>query len=507
MKMRREEAVAGGVFLGLYAALTFPLALWPVAGLAAQAAHGLFALLALALAADLTELVLVAAWRAPVVPRAAGVSDRARAAVLMTVCDDWTPACLEGLRPLAEAGYPVFLLDDSRAAAQLPASVRGCVVHVRRPGRAGAKAGNLNHWLRHHGGGHDHAVVLDADSAMSACAVDVLVRAAEHPANLDVALFQAAVAPAPGRRTLFARALGCEARSRMAVLARVHAPLGLLLSLGHNHLLRLHAVRSVGGFDERVTAEDTTLSFALRASGWRLALVDVWSHDTDPPTVAAYHRRTVRWARQTVELCRLPWTAVPLRLKLLLCRHLLAYALLPAGVLLLAASLWTGPSSTGDAAAFLRAALAFAPGYGWYGAAIVWFSGVLMLRAVLRVALARRQGEAWRDLALHLAVRGAPNLTLAVPLAAWMAATALGRRVHFLPTNSRRAEHRDRHAATVAARWLPAAALVSVLLAGALRHPGALLFGSNLLWLAGLVLSPLCHLLLRGAARRPPGPC
>src|SRR5437868_9948271 len=113
-----------------------------------------------------------------------------------------------------------------------------------------------------------------------------------------------------------AKILATGARPRMRVMERVHGPLGLLLSFGHNQLIRLQPVREFGGFEETLTNEDTVLSLRLAAAGQRAALVDVWTTDTEPATVSAYIRRTLRWARQTVELVHYPWAGVPLRLKI-----------------------------------------------------------------------------------------------------------------------------------------------------------------------------------------------
>lgn len=501
--MSRKEALAGGVFLGFYAALVVPPALWPTDGApVVLVSYGLYVLLALGLASHLAELVLVAVWRPQPLPRALGPPARRRTAVLMTVCDDWMPAALEGLGPLAAAGYDVYLLDDSRDPVEVPASIAGQVTHVRRPGRTGAKAGNVNHWLWRFGGRYDHAILLDADSFMHPAAADALASSAAHPANRCVALFQSKVAPAPASHALFAEVLRGQARPRMAVLERVHAPLGLLLSFGHNQLLRLEALRSLGGLDEELAAEDTALSLELRARGWTLALVDVWSHDTEPATVATHNRRTIRWARQTVQLCGRSWTAVPLRLKLLLCRHLMAYAFLPAGSFLVGVSLWTGPRRADDAVRFMYAALAMQPGYAPYGAALLVMAAVYTLLFTLRIRLARREGATWRALALLALLGNAPYTTLVGPLAAAMVSTAAGRRLRFIPTNERQAVQADSSPWSGAMRWAVSAALLGSLAAGAAARPGSLLVGFNLIWLGLLALSPLSALVVNVADQR-----
>src|SRR5688572_19019705 len=124
-----RPVVAGALFVVLYLVLTVPLALWPVGILPLSViTYGLYTLLTLGLAADVTELILALVWPVQVIPRAQGATPRHKTAVLMTVCDDWTNQYLAGLRPLSEAGYDVFVLDDSTQLATLPAVLKDHVI-------------------------------------------------------------------------------------------------------------------------------------------------------------------------------------------------------------------------------------------------------------------------------------------------------------------------------------------------------------------------------------------
>jgi cellulose synthase/poly-beta-1,6-N-acetylglucosamine synthase-like glycosyltransferase len=338
----------------------------------------------------------------------------------MTVCDDSNEKCLTSLHNLADAGYDVYILDDSASALITTEELNGRVQHIRRGARTGAKAGNLNNWLTTYGDLYEYLLLLDADSMISVEAADGLLLTAEHPDNSDAAMFQAKIEAADDG-SLFAKTLSAGARPRMRVMERVHGPLGLMLSFRHNQLLRVRQVIAVGGFDESLTNEDTVISLDLAAAGQRVVLVDIWSTDTEPETVSAYIRRTLRWARQTVELFHRPWHAAPLRLKLLLCRHLLAYLLPIVGISLFGLSLWTGDVTSEHALSFWSASLTIKPGYELYGLTMWSVLGVSALSGVLRIVLARSENVPWRLLLLSAAIGKAPYSIVLMPLAGWLA--------------------------------------------------------------------------------------
>jgi len=410
----------------------------------------------------------------------------------MTVCDDWTDRCFSALEPLADAGYAVFVLDDSAQPATLPPGLIGKVEVLRRESRRGAKGGNLNHWLRRCGPQFVYAIVLDADSIIPVETVDALLATAEHPANGDVAIVQSKIDVEVEAPSTFARAVGAAARPRARILERVHARLGVLLSSGHNELLRLAPVFAIGGFDERLTNEDTVLSLHLAARGWRTVLADVWSYNAEPDTTAAYNRRTVRWARQTLELFQHDWYEVPLRLKLLLCRHLMMFVLPILGTWLLGLSLWIGPDDPWPMLAFLGASVGFFPGFERYGLTIWTSTCLLTALFASRTVMARREGVRWRSILSLALVAGAPYLSLIGPLVLGLGKSLFGRRVAFVPTSNRHALSREARMSSRLLRGLAATCLLVLLVAGAMKHPGALFVGFNAVWLVLILGSPMC---------------
>ncbi len=513
MTPRRRRAIAGGLIVGLYGLLTIPMALWPTLGHHWE--HVLFLALycamALALALEGAELILALAWTPCRLPLAASASDATQTAVLMTVCDDWDANAVAALGPLAEAGHDVFILDDSSHSSTASRAIPCGITVVRRPVRRGAKGGNLNHWLVASGNRYQNAIILDSDSIVPPKAAATMMRAAAHPANRAVAVFQAKTAARVGAgTTMFARLQGLGARPRARVFERVHAHLDILMSFGHNQLLRLAPIRALGGFDEVLTSEDTVLSLRLAELGYRTALVDTWTFESEPDTLGRSIARTTRWARQTVELFSRRWHRVPLRLKLLLCRHLLSYALPLVGLLLLLGSLWAAPASAGATLGFLRATVLWTAGYEIYALALGLVTGVFLAIVVMRTRLARVEGVGWRQWLMGMLLGTGPHVALLLPLAAALLASAAGRRVRFRPTNSAPHGHWSQG-------WLltaGTAALTILVWIGVVMHPGALFIGLNLIWIGLFTLAPVSVAVLsfdapagRHDAETEPSPC
>ncbi|HEX5715228.1 MAG TPA: glycosyltransferase family 2 protein [Thermoanaerobaculia bacterium] len=501
--MTSKHRTAGALLVVMYTALVLPLIVWPWnSSVSSLVAFTLYSLVALGFATEVVELILALAWAPCRVPVVQAPPPRQKVAVLMTVCDDWSERRLSDLAPLAAIGYQVFLLDDSSGPSIPSNLIPQGVTQICRTSRKGAKAGNLNHWLERFGPSFEYTLLLDADSLVSVEAADTLLQAAEHPDNLSTAVFQAKIEPVPRPGSLFATSLAVIARPRARILERLHGPLGIALSSGHNQLLRLAPIHHLGGFDETLTAEDTALSLELAALGWNITLVDVWTQDEDPETITAYNRRTLRWARQTIEIFRRDWQEVPVRLKLLLCRHLLLFGLPIAGTLLLFLSLWNGPRHPEVALGFFGRSLQMEPGYAPYGLSLWALLLVSLLFVVLRLALARREGVRWRDLLVSTVFGNAPLALLILPLAGAMLTSALGASVRFVPTNSRAARATDALLVRRLRQGIALALLLAALILCGLRRPGSLLIGANLIWYALLLGSPLTLLVLYWADRR-----
>ncbi len=459
----------------------------------------LYTVLAGSLAIDVTELSLsiFLGRKRPLLN--AGSPQRKDTAILMTICDDNDLDALLCLGELAQAGYPVFVLDDSASPTQLPPEIAGIVSYRWRSSRTSAKAGNLNEWLATSGEVFASILLLDSDSVVPVDSADLLLRAATQPANADIAIFQAKIAVRSNQTvTLLSGILSIGVLPRARVLERVHARFGLLLSFGHNQLIRLSALQKVGGFPDDFSSEDTALSLRLSEIGYRTDLVDCWSYDTEPRSVTAYTRRTVRWARQTVELFGGNWHKCSLRLKLVLCRQLFSYLNPTIGFVLLMVSFSQVQASTSETIQFMDDALSFADGYELYGLAIWTSMTSLGLRFVLHILLAHLEGV--KPIAFAIATLFAPSVQvmLLVPVTLGMMLSMLGRRVPFIPTNTRRS---NTTFPLLSPRFLAYIILACIsyfsLITKLQEYPSIALIGFNAVWIFGFVTAPIFFVVMQ----------
>jgi membrane glycosyltransferase len=176
------------------------------------------------------------------------------------------------------------------------------VLYRRRAENAGFKAGNLMDFLDRHAAGFDHALVLDADSAMSAEAVARLVRVMQ--ADPGMAILQSAIA-GRGAETRFSRLYGFGLRHGARVWSTGQAwwqgPEQLWW--GHNALVRIAAFRRdarlpplPGGGP--ILSHDYAEAAMLHAAGWAVRVLpeDAGSSERHPPDLPALFGRDLRWA-------------------------------------------------------------------------------------------------------------------------------------------------------------------------------------------------------------------
>lgn len=498
MSNAKIAIIATFLTLGIYALLIVPFALWPFGQIfPAFLVISLYALLAFGLASELAEHILAFFLGRRRVALVDHVGQRESTAVVMTICNDAMEQALAQLPALSRAGYEVFILDDSDRPGSIPEGIGDWVTVVRRVGRNGAKGGNLNHWLFSYGRNYRNMIIMDSDSFMSISAIDDLLRAAQHADNEDVAIFQSKIMPHPNLDcSLFSKIIGISARTRARIMERVHSRLGILLSSGHNQLVRVDAVVEIGGFSEDFSAEDTVLSLDLSRRGWRTELIDVWTYDTEPKSVDAYIRRTTRWARQTVELFHGNWSDVSLPLKLLLCRHILLYILPIIGISLLIFSIFYDPQSRDVVSSFFEKSFSFSDGYFLYGFTIWVALAAFLLSIVFRFCLALIEGISFRWIVLSSIFGFAYCTVVIFPLAISIVASAVGFRTKFVSTNMRGLGDKDRPILgyillRIQCLVLPIALIVAVAL-----DPEIHLVGLNVVWFYAVVLTPLALVFL-----------
>ena len=278
------------------------------------AANGLigFAVLMLARAPALAVLPPGAAFAA--VPTLA-------TALAVTVRHEDLGAVLPSLRRLLDgldrAGtgrlFTLFILSDStdpdcvaREAGAVAAFRAGdgdpARIRYRRRGRPeGFKAGNVMAFCDHEGAGFAAAVMLDADSVMSADAVLRLTRLLEGSPRLAIVQHLTVGLPA---RAAFPRLFQFGMRAGMRVWATGQAwwqgDAGPYW--GHNAIIRIAPFRAHARLaplpDGRaILSHDQVEAAQLRAAGWGVAVLaqEDGSAEANPPAMPEFLRRDARW--------------------------------------------------------------------------------------------------------------------------------------------------------------------------------------------------------------------
>ncbi|MFN8589232.1 MAG: glycosyltransferase [Candidatus Eisenbacteria bacterium] len=240
----------------------------------------------------------------------------------------------------------IQLLDDSRddttaiaAATIARLRARGVhVVHVRRDGRAGFKAGALAHGLALARG--TLVAVFDADFVPPPGFLRAL---APRFADPRVGMVQARWGHLNrGASALTqAQAAMLDAHFRLEHAARARA--GCFLNFnGTAGIWRREAIESAGGWSADTLTEDLDLSYRAQLAGWRFVYDDAFVVPAELPSrMSAFLSQQRRWAKGSIQAARklLPavWRApLPARVKAEAAVHLTANAAYP---LLLALSL------------------------------------------------------------------------------------------------------------------------------------------------------------------------
>jgi hypothetical protein len=487
MTIRRLATAFLGIVLGLYLLLSVPVLVF--ASSRSTLAWFLFAVsyscLALALAFDLAEVCLGSVLAPTAHPSLRDVDRRqARVAVLYLCCDDLDTESLRNLAYLDD--MDVFVLDDSEQPRSRRQADHSGLNVVRREGRVGFKAGNLNHWLERYAGDFRYFVVLDSDSLMTDEGIWELVAYAEHPQNRDVAIVQSSILPRAGNR--FQRLIGSQARPRLHVLRRLYDRIGWSLSHGHNNLHRTAAILDVGGFGLAATCEDTVISLALGRRDWRIILVDTVSHDAEPDSAFSFRRREVRWARQTADTIRAFSGGVTWQHRCLLARHLLSYLVPLLSIVLLGFVAITADLDLARAWQIARGDLLLETGFVLSGLLSYLLVGSFTLVVLLRLRLFLLSGGDLRTFFSSALLAGAMYGFNSLSVTLGVVRSLLFGRTGFSPTG-RKASRDVRLVAFWRAMMFSWVLYVAIALLFVSKS-GLLLLGFNLPWTATLVTAP-----------------
>ena len=212
--------------------------------------------------------------------------------------------CLGGCLAMDYPHKQVWLLDDSgREEIERLCRRLGCR-YLRREERQHAKAGNLNHALRHCRG--DLLAVFDADVVPQRTFLARTVGHFDDPAVGFVQTPQSYMNADPVMRNLrLERWLMPDEESFYRWIEPVRQGLQAVVCAGTSFLVRRSALQSLGGFDTSTSSEDLATGIRLTAAGWECLFVpDKLSAGLAPFTAAAMARQRCRGASGTLQTLR-----------------------------------------------------------------------------------------------------------------------------------------------------------------------------------------------------------
>jgi membrane glycosyltransferase len=277
-------------------------------------------------------ILRVADPSAAVMPATAGVTGNeaitASTAILLCIRNEAPERMVRNLDPmlagLAGAGlgdrFHVYVLSDTDNAAvaskeearfaALTSAWRGrvSIVYRRRDINTGYKAGNIRDFCERWGAKHEFAVVLDADSFMSADAILRLVRIMQADPNLGI--LQGLVVGLPSTSAfarLFQFGMRLGMRSYTIGSAWWQGDCGPYW--GHNAVLRLapfiaHCQLPTVD-DDHILSHDQLEAVLMRRAGYGVrVLPEEASWEENPPTLIEFIRRDLRWCQGNMQYWR-----------------------------------------------------------------------------------------------------------------------------------------------------------------------------------------------------------
>lgn len=221
-----------------------------------------------------------------------------------TYNEEWEilSATLTGALALDYPRLEVHILDDGARDWLADRCATLGVHYHRRPDRAHAKAGNINHALRHTHG--DLVLVFDADFVAQR---NFLQRTVGFFRQADIAVVQVPhhffnTDPTQNNLRIFGEHADDQAFFFTDIMASRDA-WGVAFSCGSNSLIRRSALEEIGGIPTSSITEDILTSLALLQRGWRTVyLNERLARGLAPEGLSALYTQRARWARGGIQL-------------------------------------------------------------------------------------------------------------------------------------------------------------------------------------------------------------
>ncbi len=432
------------------------------------------------------------------------LSSTPRVALLYATMNDVVPECLASMKQ----DYPsdVYVLDDSTspeaiATVDRVSSEKGYTVE-RRATRRGFKAGAINDWLAKHWGSYDYVVLFDSDSYLPSDWVGQALKYAEHPANEKVAVFQGMI-NIWNLDTDFARTLAPMSKLGRWVWERNLAnAMDAVFCYGHNVMVRMSALKEIGGFVEGYVSEDFATAVALAQRGWHSKFVPLHTYEAVPENVRGFIKRQRKWTRGAMEFwgfASRPNISADKAFHLLQTplSHITTL-LLPIGAFLTVYGFASTPTLAGT---FLGSLFANPLGTIWsvsiFRVLLIWG----LFGSVLGAIVHYRAGVTSREYLRHRFLSGATN-TVMVPYEVRSIASYFVTGLRHIPVTPKSEKPLTRGDLVRISSY--SLAYQGILWVGVISfNPLGAVF--NATWLVPMLLSPFILMKFRGAGPRPAG--
>lgn len=254
---------------------------------------------------------------------------------------------------LSDTDRPDIAREEEAGVAHWRRAVPDAAVsYRRRANNSGYKAGNIAEFLNRCGTDYDFFLPLDADSVMGSDAVLRMVRVMQ--ASPEIGMLQSLVTGLPSR-TFFTRAFqfGMRHGMRSYTLGSAWWLGECGPNWGHNVLIRtapFHAhcmlpkLPGRGPLSGSILSHDMLEAALIRRAGYEVRVIaeESDSHEENPPSLADFIRRELRWCNGNMQYLRLLHTKglKPVsRLQLYLAIQM--YAAAPAWILFIAMGAYT----------------------------------------------------------------------------------------------------------------------------------------------------------------------
>jgi hypothetical protein len=250
-------------------------------------------------------------WHGPVrLARERTALPSARVALISCAADDFNPDALR--RSIAQhRDVAVLIFDDSKSAegkraVDAFAEQTGAEV-LRRSGRRGFKAGNLNAGIRRIQHRFDYVVLLDSDDVLPPDFVD---RALRHFArDPKVGIVQARHVAWRGDSAFTAQFSGLLG-THIDVTQRARSAAGFSMFMGRGAMISLDAYRAAGGIPELVM-EDVAFSLEVHRAGFSIAYApEIVCTEDYPVDFAAFRSQHRKLVEGTTEFVRRSWRRI-----------------------------------------------------------------------------------------------------------------------------------------------------------------------------------------------------